>query len=303
MMELIFFPGLLSTTFIVGTLVVVITIVRRIWFNPLSPVPGPWLGKFSDIITIMAVYRKSRTFVQYDLLKKYGSPVRVGTNHLVYGDIQSWADIYGQSSNPCLKDEKVYNGFSVTGAVNILNIKDRAFHSRLRRLVANSFSARALLESQPMMQRKVQEYMRTTFDGHDGQAVDILSKTNELYLDIVSQLSFGRSFNCLSGETPTARRDVAAFFEVIPAVSFAPIMRFMPIESIREGLRGIKRLEQFSRAHVDAYLSGSTGKLNADPEGRFLHNLATAVDPETGSKMTREELVENTIIFLTAGSG
>ena len=284
-------------------LFVAFTIIRRIWFHPLSSYPGPWLGKFTDLTTILSVPQDARTFVQYDLLKRYGSPLRIGTNHLVYDDIQSFPDILGQSPNPCLKDGKVYDGLSATGAVNILSATDRSLHARLRRLVAHSFSAKSLLQSETMMQKKVEEYINTTLKGRDGQRVEILQKSYELYLDIVSQLSFGESFDCLSGRNRTARQDVRAFFEVIPLVAFAPFMRYMPLAGIRNGLQGVARLEEFSRAHVEAYLSRSANKSEAGPEGRFLHNLATAVDPETGSKMTEKELVENTIIFLTAGSG
>lgn len=280
-----------------------VTIIYRVWFHPLSKYPGPLLGRFTDLLTILYVAKNKRTFVQYDLLQRYGSPCRVGTNHLVFGDMQSWSDIYGQSSNPCLKDADFYDGLSATGAVNILNAVDRRLHSRLRRLVAHSFSAQALLESEPSIQRKVQAFIDVTFKGKDNVAVDILPKTYELYLDIVSLLSFGDSFDSLNGHNPSARKDVAAFFEVVPAIAFAPILRYLPIQGIQEGLQGLERLKTFSRAHLEAYLSRSNDKAEAGPDGKFLHNLSTAVDPETGSRMAPEELIENTIIFLTAGSG
>jgi hypothetical protein len=131
-----------------------VIIVLRIWFHPLSKYPGPFLGKFTDLVTILQVTQNRRTFAQYDLLRRYGAPCRVGTNHLIFADMQSWSDIYGQSSNPCLRNAKFYEALSATGAVNILNAVDRRLYSRLRRLVAHSFSTQALLGSEVTIQRK-----------------------------------------------------------------------------------------------------------------------------------------------------
>ena len=294
---------LLPSVAVAAVLWVVIVVVSRIWFHPLSSYPGPWLSKFTDLPMLYAAATHRRTFHQYGLVKKYGTPVRTAPNNLVFTDIPAWADIYGQSSNPCLKDGTVYDGLTATGPVNILSVNSRSVHSCLRRLVAHSFSAKALLESEPMIHNKINDYLRVTVEGSDGRSVDILQKTFELYLDIVSQLSFGRSFNSLNDENPNALKDVRAFFEFVPPCSFVPGLRYMPIKALQEGLRGVRRLENFSRTHLEAYLSRSAEKREAGPEGKFLHNLATEEDAETGSTLTMEELVENTIIFLTAGSG
>ena len=278
------------------------TIIRRIFFHPLSIYPGPWLGKCSDLVTIASVFKKERTFKQYELLKKYGSPVRLGTNHLVYADIESVRDIYSQSSKPCLKDGAVYDGLSATGAVNVLNAVDRDQHARIRRLISHSFSLESILETESLVQAKVEEYV-SVFQGRKGQPVDILERTYQLFLDIVSQLSFGESFDCLSGKSTTAHKDIQAFFTIVPAMAFAPILRYAPIEALREGQRGLARLQELSKAHVSAYVGRSAEKSDHGLKGKFLEKLAGAVDAETGTKLTKEELVENAIIFLTAGSG
>jgi cytochrome P450 len=137
----------------------------------------------------------------------------------------------------------------------------------------------------------------------DGQTADILEKTYELYLDIVSQLCFGQSFDCLSRKNPTARCDMMAFFEVVPILAFIPWIRYVHIPSLKVGVRGLDRLIEFSRANFDAHLVGGTRKSGASPEAKFLHNLGTAVDEETGTKLSTQEIVENAIIFLTAGAG
>ena len=279
-------------------------ILRRIFFHPLSKFPGPMLGKFTDILTFSAVLQSQRTFQQYELLKKYGSPLRIGTNHLVFAEMDSFADIYGQSSNPCPKDRSVYDGLSATGKANVLNLADRHHHARLRRLIAHSFALKSLLGSEPFIQSKVEDYVSKFQSIDNKSSLDILGTTHEVYLDIVSQLSFGESFDCLSGKNPSAHRDVQAFFTVIPALSFAPFLKYLPIKTLQEGVNGLARLVEFSRSHVSAYVARSAEKLQSKGAGeKFLQNLASAIDAETGTKLTQEELVENAIIFLTAGSG
>ena len=226
----------------------------------------------------------------------------MGTNSLVYSDMETFVQIYGQSSRPCLKDPAAYDGLSATGEVNVLNATDRHQHARLRRLIAHSFSVKSLLETEEFLREKADEYV-SIFENKDGQSVDIFERTYELFLDIVSQLSFGESFDCLTGKTPTAHRDVQAFFTVVPAMSMAPVLRHLPIKAFRDGMQGLGRLQEFSRAHVQAYLSRSAENPDFGPRGSFLQNLALSVDAETGTKLTQEELVENAIIFLTAGSG
>lgn len=297
-------------------LVLLAVVVRRIWFHPLSSCPGPWIARFTDFLDLYAIVKGSRTFRHHDMLLRYGSPVRAGTNHLIFSDLQSWTDIYGPSSNPCLKDPTVYEGFSVLGNPNLLSTTDRAIHGRLRRLLSHSFSLRGLADSEPLIAEKVQQYVDRTVAGNRGKEVDMLSRTYELYLDIVSWLSFGRSFDCLKGQNLTARRDISHYFSVVPLVAFVPIARYVPLRGIQEGLAGLNRLIEFASVNVDAFLeksnyrssSSSSGNIvdktdSSSQEGTLLNNLAKAVDPDTGSKLTREDLIEHSILFLAAGSG
>ncbi|PVH72446.1 cytochrome P450 [Cadophora sp. DSE1049] len=228
----------------------------------------------------------------------------MSTNLFVFTEGDAFTDVLGQSSMPCPKDRVVYDSLSASGAVNILNETDRVKHSRIRRLVSHGFSTQALLESEPLLASKVDQFVDSTMEGRTGQVVDIGLKTYELYLDIVSQLSFGESFGTLCGKNPTAAQDVQGFFVTVPPMIFNPWLRYLSIKTFQEGLKGLARLEAFSTSRVLAYLQRAGDRTSeTDMHGKFLQNMATAVDAETGTKMTRIELIENAIIFLTAGTG
>ncbi|KEZ42082.1 hypothetical protein SAPIO_CDS6308 [Scedosporium apiospermum] len=243
-------------------------IVYRVFFHQLAKYPGPLLGKFTDLPKMMAMFRMDRVTWQTKMLKKYGDPVRISTNELIFGSMKSWQDIYGQSSNPCTKEPSFYDMFTATGATSILNEIDRGQHSRLRRLVSHSFSERALLQDEAIIRQRVDVYINTVIApaARRGESVDIYNKTMEHYLDIVSYLSFGKSFDSISGCGEMNHDDLDRFQDSVKSFS---------------------------------------EKVKADPEfakGTFLRNLVDAEDAESGSKLSFEELVENTIIFLVAGS-
>lgn len=291
-----------------GTIALVyiaMVLVYRIFFHPLAKYPGPWLGKFTDLVPYWAVFQNRRTLMQYELLSKYGSPVRVGTNELLFSDMQSWGDIYGQSSNPCTKDPSVYNMFTVTGAINVANAVHRPQHARLRRLLSHGFSANALLESESLTADKIEYFVDNIMlaKGTDGP-VEVYRKIHEHYLDIVSHLSFGAPFNCLKGENPDAFHDVEAFANIVPAISFFPLLRFAPIPFVQINLRRLRRLQTVATDNVTSFTNRVTpSKDKGGLQKSFLANLVTAKDAETGSTLSMPELVEHAIIFLVAGSG
>ena len=286
------------------TTYLVVVIVHRIYFHPLARYPGPLLGRFTDFHSYFAVFQQNRTTNQYELLKKYGSPVRVSTNELVFSDLKTVSEIYGQSSLTCPKDPFITEALSATGSANVLNIVDRGLHGRVRRLLSHGFSLKSLLESEGLIAAKVEEYINTVFRGKEGQILNIYKHNHELYLDIISQLAFGKSFDCLRGQNTSALHDVEQFGKVIPPQAFFPWLRYLPSEYIREGFRAVARLETFARTCVDDYVRGMQSPATASEKTKsLLRNIVEVQDTETGTSLSTEEIVENAIIFLIAGSG
>lgn len=199
-----------QTLYILPLLYIVTLIIYRIYFHQLSKYPGPLLGKFTSLPKILAMFRMDRVTWQVEMLRKYGDPVRIGTNELVFGNMKSWQDIYGQSSNPCTKEPFFYDQFTVTGARSILNEIDRTQHSRVRRLVSQGFTEKGLLQDEAVFQQRVDLYINAIIAPavERGGSVDIYSKTMDHYLDIVSYLSFGKSFESLLGNGEVTHHDL-----------------------------------------------------------------------------------------------
>lgn len=88
---------------------------------------------------------------------------------------------------------------------------------------------------------------------------------------------------------------------VVPTQSFFPFLRLVPLRAVQDAYRGLDRLISFSKSTVESFIVKATQEPHF-ANGTFLRNLVDARDAETGSKLSSEELVENTIIFLVAGS-
>lgn len=189
---------------------VVSVIIYRIWFHPLSKYPGPFLAKFTDIYPMVAMFNMTRLYWQYDMLKTYGSPVRVATNQLFFSDMKSWVDIYGQSSNPCLKEATFYAPFTATGANSVFNEIEKGAHARVRRLLSHAFSLQALLRDEPIIRKRIEVLDDVVFKpaAQSGEVVDIFGKMMCHFLDISSYFSFGKSFESVPNRGEISHKDM-----------------------------------------------------------------------------------------------
>lgn len=130
------------------------------------------------------------------LHEKYGSVVRIAPNELSYNTAQAWADIY--SSRPGVGQMPKYGGSGNQegfGGLNMVNatIED---HSRMRRLVAHSFSDKAMKAQEPIIQQYVTLLMDKLHE-RAGQKIDITEWFNFTTFDLMGDLAFSESFHCL----------------------------------------------------------------------------------------------------------
>lgn len=92
-------------------------------------------------------------------------------------------------------------------------------------------------------------------------------------------------------------------FVVIPVQVFIPWLKYLPLRSIQTAYSQLEKLVDFVRRSVRDFQAQIEVEGDDFAKGTFLRNLIDARDEETGgSKLSFEELVENTIIFLLAGS-
>ncbi|KAF8633143.1 hypothetical protein AX17_004644 [Amanita inopinata Kibby_2008] len=183
--------------------------------------PGPFLAKFSDIWLHFVSRTGHRSEYVHELHQKYGPIVRIAPNHVSIADPDALNVIYGHG-NGALKSN-FYDAFvSITRGV--FNTRDRAEHTRKRKIVAHVFSQKNVLQFEPHLQRYVTQLIQQWdrlyesackgHSGNDGEGgwhgrdghlwLDLLPWANYLAFDIIGDLAFGAPFGMIE-----AARDIA----------------------------------------------------------------------------------------------
>jgi hypothetical protein len=83
--------------FIVAVVILAIAI-RRLYFHPLSKVPGPKLAAVTSLYYTFHEFRGDRHFFVDRLHRRYGPIVRIGPNYISASDPAAVKEIYGVGS-------------------------------------------------------------------------------------------------------------------------------------------------------------------------------------------------------------
>lgn len=210
--------------------------------------PEPFLGKITEW----------SAFTRHRWLQECGQVVRIGPNKLLFGDLKSIKDIYGQKSTICQKYREFYEPFSVTGARNVFSSLDRLEHSRIRRLLSHAFSMSSIVKLEPQLVVHIERFLQI-IEGSP-QPVDLFHLVHHLFLDIVIELSFDKSFNCLVGEYSQEAKDTYSFLNITALKGMFPWIEWAPTEFVRDAVQGRSRLTKFARQCVDEVISKIYGR-------------------------------------------
>ncbi|EIW78435.1 cytochrome P450 monooxygenase pc-bph [Coniophora puteana RWD-64-598 SS2] len=181
----------------------------------LKSIPGPFWAKFSDAWLAWVAANGHRSEEVHKLHEKLGPVVRIAPNHISIADPDALQIIYAHGSNT-LKKSNFYDAFvSIRRA--IFNTREKADHARKRKIVANTFSQKNVIEFEP----RVRIYVGQIIDqwdrlsklaaadgsGDEGESgwygkderlwLDVLPWMNYLAFDIIGDLAFGQPFGMI----------------------------------------------------------------------------------------------------------
>ncbi|CAE6453718.1 unnamed protein product [Rhizoctonia solani] len=183
-----------------------------------NTIAGPKLAALSNAWLAYVASRGDRSQVVHELHQKYGKLVRIAPNHVSVADPKALEVIYAHG-NGTLKTE-FYDAF-VSIRPGLFNTRDRATHTRKRKLVSHIFSQQNVLLFEPHVRRHVRAFcaqwdMRCARaeagelpDARDGKSwFDVLPHFNFLAFDIIGDLAFGAPFGMIA-----AQKDIAPMME------------------------------------------------------------------------------------------
>ncbi|EKG13709.1 Cytochrome P450 [Macrophomina phaseolina MS6] len=156
-----------------------------------------------------------------ELHQQYGDVVRIGPNELAFAHADAWREICGhlkQGQPENGKDPKYLDEESNKSVI----AASRERHGPLRRMLSHAFSARAMAEQQPLINRYIDLLMQRLRErGENGmKALDMVEWYNWTTFDIIGDLAFGESFGCLENSKSHPWVDI-----LFDSMKYYPIMQ------------------------------------------------------------------------------
>ncbi|KAJ6441498.1 isotrichodermin C-15 hydroxylase [Purpureocillium lavendulum] len=276
-----------------------------VFFHPLSRVPGPKYAACSRLPYVRNQLRGDLVKWIHSLHEQYGEVVRIAPDEVSFIS-NVWQDIYGAhngekaAKGAYLKDRRWFaspynNTWSILQA-------DAEAHPRMRKMIAPAFSDKVLREQESMVQDYVELFILRLHEQADGESkglVDMVKWFNFFTFDIIADMTFGESFNCLrdSDYHPWVRM----LFKSVRAISLNSAIRRYPFfQAIVKRLAPKNLLEQ--RRQFNQFVFDKVGERLASDSSHpdLMSHIKKFKDEPKG--MNRDEIDSNANILLVAGS-
>ncbi|KZO99250.1 cytochrome P450 monooxygenase pc-bph [Calocera viscosa TUFC12733] len=300
-------------------------------------IPGPLPAQFSDFWLGRVASQGHRSETVHGLHQRYGKFVRIAPNHISIADPDALQIVYAHG-NGALKSE-FYDAF-VSIRRGLFNTRDRAEHTRKRKIVSHIFSQKSVLEFEPYIRIALDKLIQqwgSLLSGDEKLAshrlkpneddrvwFDCLNWYNYLAFDIIGDLAFGEPFGMIDAGADSAavavHDDNAANIDAakkkleiirVPAVKilndrgeYSATMGCLPVWS-RPYAKKLPWFAKGSKAvkNLAGIAIAAVDKRLATPTDRvdLLTRLQQGKDEE-GKPMGRSELTAEALTQLIAGS-
>ncbi|KAJ9139347.1 Benzoate 4-monooxygenase [Pleurostoma richardsiae] len=289
-------------------------------YSRLRGIPAPFPAQFTDLWLLIVCRQGTRYKTVDEVHKKLGPVVRIQPNHVSIADDEAIQIIYGHG-NGFLKSD-FYDAF-VSIQRGLFNTRNRVEHTRKRKIVSHTFSAKSISEFEPFMHDNLTAFVRQWDDlvanatNPDGAAhVDCLKWFNYLAFDIIGDLAFGAPFGMLSTGADIAevraspeakpiyapaieilnrRGEVSATLGCLPQLK--PWARWLPDPFFSKGLSAVQNLAGIAIARVSGRLENPPAVNRKDLLARLMEGR-----DEKGEPLGRQELTAEALTQLIAGS-
>ncbi|KZM26252.1 Benzoate 4-monooxygenase [Ascochyta rabiei] len=283
----------------------------------IKDIPSPFPAAFTNLWLLLQARQGKRYLAVDNAHKKYGTLVRIQPHHVSIADADAIPVIYGHG-NGTLKSE-YYDAF-VSIRRGLFNTRDRAEHTRKRKTVSHTFSAKSVLQFEQYIHHNLEELQkqwdqRAASKQGGWYQMDALHWLNYLAFDVIGDLAFGAPFGMLEKgrdfaevrKTPDAeptfapaievlnrRGEVSGTIGILPQLK--PYAKYFPDPFFSQGMKAIENLAGIAVARVNERL--------ARPDTDRVDLLARLMEgrDEKGNKLGREELTAEALTQLIAGS-
>ena len=290
-------------------------------YDYLRDIPAPFPAQFTNLWLLSVCRRGRRYMIADEVHARLGPMVRIAPNHVSIADDAAIQVIYGHG-NGFLKSN-FYDAF-VSIRRGLFNTRDRAEHTRKRKLISNTFAPRSVGQFEPYIHQNLALFVdrwdglveESARSGQKAAHVDCLKWFNYVAFDTIGDLAFGAPFGMLragadiaevrmSRDSPpiyapaveilNRRGEVSATLGCLPQLK--PYARWLPDPFFSKGLAAVENLAGIAIARVKDRLENPPDMDRKD----LLARLQEGRD-EKGEPLGFEELTAEALTQLIAGS-
>ncbi|KAI2631766.1 cytochrome P450 [Xylaria nigripes] len=289
-------------------------------YRHLRGIPAPFPAQFSNWWLLYACRRGKRYQIVDDVHKKLGPVVRIQPNHVSVADDEAIPIIYGHG-NGFLKAD-FYDAF-VSIRRGLFNTRDRAEHTRKRKLISHTFAPKSISQFEPYIAENLKTFVNRWDELVDKSPrkdktayTDCLTWFNYVAFDTIGDLAFGTPFGMLKAgadiaevrTSPNAppiyapaveilnrRGEVSATLGCLPGIK--PYAKWLPDPFFSKGLAAVEHLAGIAIARVKDRLENPPDINRKD----LLSRLQEGRD-DKGQPLGIEELTAEALTQLIAGS-
>jgi Cytochrome P450 len=278
--------------------------IYRLYFHPLSHIPGPLLARLTSLYLYNLSYTGTEaTTLQY-LHKLYGPVVRIAPNEVDIDDGAALHPIYvkngGMVKNAC------YKNFDIDEYSTIFSALDQNHRMSRAKPVVGMFATSAIREGRDTIVACVDrmcDRLERDIKASNGAPIDILNVFRSLALDAVTAYLFGAAYNGLS-ETQLSAADFVDSFVSVGKYFYLPNLLFRATDTIRSNYEanwGAERARYYtSIRNVDRYSAKIVDEVLSDEKRKEEDNTYQARMLRAG--ISREETVAQCKDLMFAGT-
>ena len=207
--------------------------VYRVFFHPLSHVPGPLLPKLTSAWLNYHAYSGDEATAVHRLHQKYGPVVRTGPRDVDIADGAALIPIYSEKGG--FRKPPYYRNFDIDGHISLFSATDPAHRAPRAKAILPLFSTANLRTGSVQIYKCVDQLIeRIREESKTGEPVNILNLTRSFAIDAVSTYLFRYSYGGLDEKSLSAAGMVETFvagnrFFYLPSWLFDRLLTWIPI--------------------------------------------------------------------------
>ncbi|KAK8007049.1 hypothetical protein PG989_001039 [Apiospora arundinis] len=271
--------------------------IYNVFFHPLKKYPGPKLWAATRLPYAFAFASGRSSYILLALHSRYGDIVRVAPDELSFVRPDAWKEIMGHRKSGQHENGKdpIFYASSQRSIVG----SPKEEHSHARRILSHGFSAKRMLEQQPLIRKYVDLLFRRLREksANGTQALDITSWYNYTTFDIIGDLAFGEPFDCL--ESSTMHPWVELIFNNVKQSGLLTACRYI-FHNIDQVVAALFPSAVAARTQHQSLVKAKVAKrLNMVMERPdFMDSMAR----KDKGNLTLEQIEENSDVLIIAGS-